>query len=70
MEFVAFLGIFIIPAIIFGIAFYFLPTIIAVARHKKQALAIFLLNLFAGWTALGWVGALIWAVIKEKDDPQ
>jgi hypothetical protein len=28
-----------------------------------------LLNLFAGWTALGWVGALIWAVIKEKEDP-
>lgn len=57
------LGIFLIPAIILGAVIYFLPTIIAAARHKKQALAIFLLDLFAGWTGVGWLGALIWSVL-------
>jgi hypothetical protein len=61
----AFFGIFLIPVIIIGVAFYFLPTIVAFARHKKQSLAIFLVNFFLGWTFLGWVGALIWAVMKD-----
>lgn len=64
----AFFGIFIIPVIIIGAALYFLPTIIALARHKKQTLAIVLLNIFAGWTGIGWIAALIWAAVKESDD--
>jgi hypothetical protein len=48
--------------------FYFLPSLIASARHKRQFLAIFLINLFAGWTLIGWFGALIWAAIVEKSD--
>lgn len=42
---------------------YFLPTIIGL--HKRNALAICLLNGLLGWTFLGWVAALIWAVLKE-----
>jgi hypothetical protein len=49
--------------IIVGLGFYFIPTIIAVARNHKNKIGIFLLNLLAGWTFLGWVGALIWSVI-------
>jgi len=60
------MSILMIPLILIGIALYFLPSIIALARHKSQTLAIFLLNLFAGWTVIGWIGALIWAAIKEK----
>ena len=60
------MAIFLIPVILFGIVFYFIPSIVAFARHHRQSLAIFLLNLFAGWTFIGWVAALIWAVIKEK----
>jgi hypothetical protein len=40
---------------------YFLPTIIALARGHLSTLAIFLLNLFLGWTLLGWIIALIWS---------
>lgn len=54
-------------AVIF-LVFYFLPSLIASARHKKQSLAIFLLNLFAGWTFIGWLAALIWAAIIDKSD--
>ena len=40
---------------------YFLPSIIALARSKRDLLAIFLLNLFLGWSVIGWIVALIWA---------
>jgi len=40
---------------------YFLPTILALARGHLSALAIFLLNLFFGWTLIGWIVALIWS---------
>ena len=42
-------------------AMFFLPTIIAFSRGHN-ALAIFLLNFFFGWTVIGWFWALIWAV--------
>ena len=43
---------------------YFLPFLIASLRWHKNILAIFLLNLALGWTFLGWIVALTWAVIK------
>lgn len=43
---------------------YFLPAI--VGRKKKNASAIFVLNLFLGWTFIGWIVALIWAVTYEE----
>ncbi|MDO8578979.1 MAG: superinfection immunity protein [Dehalococcoidales bacterium] len=50
---------------IFGTIVYLLPTIIALAMRKRQRLAIILLNIFGGWTGIGWFVALIWAAIKE-----
>ena len=47
-----------------GLFVYFIPSI--VARGKNRANAIFVLNLFLGWTLLGWVGALVWAVAEKK----
>ena len=41
---------------------YWLPTIVAVARHTPSALGIAALNFFFGWTGIGWVLALIWAL--------
>ena len=43
---------------------YFLPTIIG--RDKKNSTAIFVLNLFLGWTLVGWVIALVWAATYEN----
>jgi hypothetical protein len=47
----------------FGVVFviYFLPSIIALARRKRDRTPIFLLNLFLGGTMVGWVVALVWA---------
>ncbi len=40
---------------------YFLPAVIAMLRGHHNAGAILLLNLFLGWTLLGWVIALVWS---------
>jgi hypothetical protein len=49
-----------IPPIIL-IVLYFIPTAIASVRNHNNITSIFILNIFLGWTVLGWVGALIWS---------
>ena len=49
-----------------AIALYFYPTICAVGEHPK-ATPIFALNLLAGWTLVGWIGAFIWALNKPSE---
>lgn len=44
------------------IAIYFLPTLIANGRHLHERAGIAMVNLFLGWTFIGWVVALIWAI--------
>ena len=48
-----------------AIALYFLPAI--VGRKKRNAEAIQILNLFLGWTLVGWVVALVWAYTKDPE---
>jgi hypothetical protein len=48
------------------ILFYWLPTIVAIVRQAHSALGIFLLNLFFGWTGLGWLVALVWALAADN----
>lgn len=43
------------------LAMYFAPSAVAAARSHRQAVAIFMLNIFLGWTVIGWVAALVWA---------
>ncbi len=45
-----------------GLAFYFIPTFVALARKKRNTGAIFAVNLFLGWSFVGWILALVWAV--------
>lgn len=45
---------------------YFVPTIIAIVRHARNVIGIILLNIFAGWTFVGWVIALIWSIRDER----
>lgn len=48
------------------IALYFLPTIVALARHSDRTGRIFLLNFFLGWTGIGWIVALVMAVRDRR----
>jgi hypothetical protein len=48
-----------------GLVLYFLPSIVALARNKRDLLAIFLLNMFLGWSVIGWIVALVWAAKND-----
>lgn len=67
MEVGAFGGILIILGI--GIL-YFLPCVVCAFREPKAGWAIFIINLFLGWTFIGWVVALAWAASGEKLPPR
>ena len=46
-----------------GLGFvYFLPTIVANYKGRMNRAAIFALNLFLGWSLIGWVASLVWAI--------
>jgi uncharacterized membrane protein len=53
-------------ALVFISLFYFIPSIISIYRHKSNGCAIFVLNLFLGWTVIGWIIALVWACIADS----
>jgi cyanate permease len=40
---------------------WFMPWFVARSRNHHNALPIFLVTLFLGWTGIGWLAALIWA---------
>src|SRR5207245_11070914 len=53
-------------AVIAGLALlYFLPALVAWINRRKNAAAITLLNLFLGWTFVGWVLPLVLACIPD-----
>ncbi|MXY44549.1 MAG: superinfection immunity protein [Dehalococcoidia bacterium] len=45
---------------------YFLPTVVAAVRSKRNTAAIFVANLFLGWTVIGWIIALVWSLMYEE----
>jgi hypothetical protein len=51
--------------IIIMMLLYLLPSLIAGARHHKNGAPIFALNLFMGWTVIGWAAAFIWALTYQ-----
>lgn len=53
---------------VLGAVVYFVPSMVAWYRGAPRRAGIFVLNLFLGWTFLGWVGALVWAVIEPRSD--
>jgi hypothetical protein len=54
-----------LAACVLGFFVYFLPSFIAYNRDHKNKVAIAILNLFFGWTLIGWVGALIWSCLAD-----
>jgi tetratricopeptide (TPR) repeat protein len=47
---------------------YFLPTILSLILRRRNTLAIFAMNLLLGWTLVGWVVALVWALTKDNQN--
>jgi hypothetical protein len=53
--------------IIAALVAYLIPSILAVQDKKRNKTAIIALNILAGWTLVGWIISLVWALTKEKD---
>ena len=47
-----------------GLGLYFLPSF--VGWKKRSSGAIIALNVLLGWTAIGWIVALIWALTADQ----
>ena len=45
---------------------YFVPSIIAINSQHPQVGPIVIINLFFGWSLIGWVIALAWAFSAQK----
>ncbi|MDE3016814.1 MAG: superinfection immunity protein [Pseudomonadota bacterium] len=48
------------------IILYFFPSIFAYRTNHRNKRSILVLNIFMGFTYVGWVACLLWAVYKEK----
>jgi ABC-type transport system involved in cytochrome c biogenesis permease component len=53
--------------LIWFLVIYFVPLIVALVRHHRQSLAIGVLNVFLGWSGIGWVAALVWACTSDTE---
>ena len=62
-----FISYFILPTLI---AVYFLPSLIASKRDHHQGGAIVMINLFLGWTLIGWVLALAMSMSAVEPNPK
>lgn len=58
--------VFLIVFLVGALAIYFIPTIIARRRKHPSRNSILIVNIFLGWTFLGWVGALAWSFSGAK----
>jgi hypothetical protein len=54
------------PFGLFGLAIYLLPTIVVIARRKKNVIGPILVNVLLGWTGVGWIVALLWACLVKE----
>lgn|GEM_PF-1947053 len=48
--------------LLFAAIIYFVPTVVGFVRDHPNKFAILALNVFLGWSFIGWVVALIWAL--------
>ena len=58
--------LFAISAGITALLFYFIPTFVATEKKHRNEGAIGVLNFFVGWTFIGWVVCLVWALSSQK----
>ena len=59
--------------ILFSLCFlglYFLPTWYAKDHNRPMMGSVFVVNLFFGWTAIGWVVAFAMAALPPKHETQ
>ncbi|CDQ10434.1 conserved protein of unknown function [Acidithiobacillus ferrivorans] len=53
-----------VAGIILLVVLYLLPAILAYSLGSAHTKGVLTLNLILGWTILGWLTALIWAILS------
>jgi hypothetical protein len=48
-----------------AVILYLLPALIAFLRRHQNRYAIFFLNLFVGWTGIGWIISFVWSCTNQ-----
>ncbi len=59
--------IFIILGFVVVLFFYTVPMWLAYTLNSKYRFGITLVNLVFGWTVVGWIVALVWALVSARD---
>ena len=54
--------------VVFALAIYFLPSIIADHRKRHDILTLALFNACMGWSVVGWLLALYWALLPNPPE--
>jgi cytochrome c biogenesis protein CcdA len=62
--------LFVLALLFLGVMIYFAPAIVAWKRRHRQRMAIMVLTVLAGWTFIGWVGAMVWAATTDVEPSQ
>lgn len=55
-------------SVIGGLLGYFAPIMVALFRKHPNIAPILVVNVFLGWTLVGWVVALAWALTVQNDN--
>ena len=61
------MGVSIVVSFIFLGVIYFLPSILAIRKWRYNSAAIIALNIFFGWTLVGWIVSLVWALTSGSE---
>ena len=60
------LSIWQIGVLLIAIPIHLSPSIIAFVRDHSHKWAVVAINVLTGWTGIGWIVALVWALIGKK----
>lgn len=55
-----------IPKILLYLLIYLLPSLVAYILAKANIRKIFIVNLLLGWTVVGWIVPLMWAISRKQ----
>ena len=64
------LGLLSMVSLVFGLAVYLIPTIVAVTRRPVHMAGAIVVNILLGWSFIGWIVALVLALgSKQYNQP-
>jgi hypothetical protein len=47
---------------------YMLPTLIAFSREHPHRTELAVVNIFLGWTLIGWIAVFLWAALARVEE--